>query len=203
MCFFLDVLPQDLIFGCHHLDFPIQVADLLLEEGAQVKAVDIFGYEKGDDGLACKDGGRLLYVSSLCSICEALRAVAAAGAAMFSPGAAANDVSPAKADLVGVEDFIGRIKIVIDTQNYSYKGLDVTLFFQSIKVRVYHLTYQVNPYYMDDENLGKALEGADVVIIPADVPRKPGMLSGERRYISFTVSFKSQGAQRAPVNPAS
>ncbi|KAD6794436.1 hypothetical protein E3N88_05332 [Mikania micrantha] len=29
--------------------------------------------------------------------------------------------------------------------------------------------------YMGDENLGKALEGADVVIIPAGVPRKPGM----------------------------
>lgn len=28
---------------------------------------------------------------------------------------------------------------------------------------------------MGDENLGKALEGADVVIIPAGVPRKPGM----------------------------
>ncbi|XP_031104907.1 malate dehydrogenase, mitochondrial-like [Ipomoea triloba] len=29
--------------------------------------------------------------------------------------------------------------------------------------------------YMGDENLGKALEGSDVVIIPAGVPRKPGM----------------------------
>ncbi|GKE13663.1 malate dehydrogenase, mitochondrial, partial [Tanacetum coccineum] len=29
--------------------------------------------------------------------------------------------------------------------------------------------------YMGEENLGKALEGADVVIIPAGVPRKPGM----------------------------
>ncbi|XP_031132070.1 malate dehydrogenase 1, mitochondrial [Ipomoea triloba] len=29
--------------------------------------------------------------------------------------------------------------------------------------------------FMGDENLGKALEGADVVIIPAGVPRKPGM----------------------------
>eukprot|EP01018_Ginkgo_biloba_P000828 Gb_31581 [translate_table: standard] len=29
--------------------------------------------------------------------------------------------------------------------------------------------------YMGDEQLGKALEGADVVIIPAGVPRKPGM----------------------------
>ena len=28
---------------------------------------------------------------------------------------------------------------------------------------------------MGDENLGQALEGADVVIIPAGVPRKPGM----------------------------
>ncbi|KFK35713.1 hypothetical protein AALP_AA4G027400 [Arabis alpina] len=29
--------------------------------------------------------------------------------------------------------------------------------------------------YMGDENLAKALEGADLVIIPAGVPRKPGM----------------------------
>jgi len=29
--------------------------------------------------------------------------------------------------------------------------------------------------YQGDEELGKALEGADVVIIPAGVPRKPGM----------------------------
>ncbi|XP_076887774.1 malate dehydrogenase 1, mitochondrial-like [Bidens hawaiensis] len=29
--------------------------------------------------------------------------------------------------------------------------------------------------YMGEENLGKALEGADIVIIPAGVPRKPGM----------------------------
>lgn len=29
--------------------------------------------------------------------------------------------------------------------------------------------------YMGDENLGAALEGSDVVIIPAGVPRKPGM----------------------------
>ncbi|PWA94993.1 malate dehydrogenase [Artemisia annua] len=29
--------------------------------------------------------------------------------------------------------------------------------------------------YMGEENLGKALEGADLVIIPAGVPRKPGM----------------------------
>ncbi|CAH9090923.1 unnamed protein product [Cuscuta epithymum] len=29
--------------------------------------------------------------------------------------------------------------------------------------------------FMGEENLGKALEGADVVIIPAGVPRKPGM----------------------------
>ncbi|KAK7257169.1 hypothetical protein RIF29_30948 [Crotalaria pallida] len=29
--------------------------------------------------------------------------------------------------------------------------------------------------YQGEENLGKALEGADVVIIPAGVPRKPGM----------------------------
>ncbi|CAH2053665.1 unnamed protein product, partial [Thlaspi arvense] len=29
--------------------------------------------------------------------------------------------------------------------------------------------------YMGDDNLGKALEGADLVIIPAGVPRKPGM----------------------------
>lgn len=28
---------------------------------------------------------------------------------------------------------------------------------------------------MGDDNLGKALEGADLVIIPAGVPRKPGM----------------------------
>lgn len=28
---------------------------------------------------------------------------------------------------------------------------------------------------MGDENLAKALEGADLVIIPAGVPRKPGM----------------------------
>lgn len=29
--------------------------------------------------------------------------------------------------------------------------------------------------YQGEEELGKALEGADVVIIPAGVPRKPGM----------------------------
>lgn len=29
--------------------------------------------------------------------------------------------------------------------------------------------------FMGDENLGKALESSDVVIIPAGVPRKPGM----------------------------
>jgi len=29
--------------------------------------------------------------------------------------------------------------------------------------------------YMGDDDLGKALEGADLVIIPAGVPRKPGM----------------------------
>ncbi|XP_010527511.1 PREDICTED: malate dehydrogenase 1, mitochondrial-like, partial [Tarenaya hassleriana] len=29
--------------------------------------------------------------------------------------------------------------------------------------------------YMGDDNLGKALEGADLVVIPAGVPRKPGM----------------------------
>ena len=29
--------------------------------------------------------------------------------------------------------------------------------------------------YAEDSNLGKALEGSDVVIIPAGVPRKPGM----------------------------
>ena len=29
--------------------------------------------------------------------------------------------------------------------------------------------------YASDAELGKALEGADVVIIPAGVPRKPGM----------------------------
>lgn len=29
--------------------------------------------------------------------------------------------------------------------------------------------------YAGEEHLGKALEGADVVIIPAGVPRKPGM----------------------------
>ena len=29
--------------------------------------------------------------------------------------------------------------------------------------------------FLGDEELGKALEGADVVIIPAGVPRKPGM----------------------------
>ena len=28
---------------------------------------------------------------------------------------------------------------------------------------------------MGDDNLAKALEGADLVIIPAGVPRKPGM----------------------------
>ena len=28
---------------------------------------------------------------------------------------------------------------------------------------------------MGDENLGKALAGADLVVIPAGVPRKPGM----------------------------
>lgn len=28
---------------------------------------------------------------------------------------------------------------------------------------------------MGDDDLGKALEGADLVIIPAGVPRKPGM----------------------------
>lgn len=29
--------------------------------------------------------------------------------------------------------------------------------------------------YAEDKELGKALEGSDVVIIPAGVPRKPGM----------------------------
>lgn len=29
--------------------------------------------------------------------------------------------------------------------------------------------------YQGEEQLGKALEGADIVIIPAGVPRKPGM----------------------------
>lgn len=29
--------------------------------------------------------------------------------------------------------------------------------------------------YQGEEELGKALEGADVVVIPAGVPRKPGM----------------------------
>ena len=29
--------------------------------------------------------------------------------------------------------------------------------------------------YMGDEQLGQALEGCDIVIIPAGVPRKPGM----------------------------
>lgn len=29
--------------------------------------------------------------------------------------------------------------------------------------------------YVGDENLGKALQGADLVVIPAGVPRKPGM----------------------------
>ena len=29
--------------------------------------------------------------------------------------------------------------------------------------------------FVGDENLGKALQGADLVVIPAGVPRKPGM----------------------------
>ncbi|CAI0409183.1 unnamed protein product [Linum tenue] len=41
-------------------------------------------------------------------------------------------------------------------------------------VFVYLLRVQVTGYFGDDQ-LGKALEGADVVIIPAGVPRKPGM----------------------------
>ena len=39
---------------------------------------------------------------------------------------------------------------------------------------MYALELQVAGYQGEDE-LGKALEGSDVVIIPAGVPRKPGM----------------------------
>lgn len=38
-----------------------------------------------------------------------------------------------------------------------------------------YLLYVQVKGYAGDEHLGQALEGADLVIIPAGVPRKPGM----------------------------
>ena len=51
---------------------------------------------------------------------------------------------------------------------------------------------KVEGYLPADDGLAKALKGADVVVIPAGVPRKPGV-SGISRYLHLLTFFADRG----------
>lgn len=68
--------------------------------------------------------------------------------------------------------FFGLVIFIVNCVTYGQCEVGLTLTF---KLNLIFFFKKKVCGYAGEEHLGKALEGADVVIIPAGVPRKPGM----------------------------
>ncbi|MBW0467709.1 hypothetical protein O181_007424 [Austropuccinia psidii MF-1] len=90
------------------------------------------------------------------------------------------NMSPLKVTVLGAAGGIGQPLSLLLKQNLLITQLalfDVVPVVKGVAVDISHVNTpsQVSGFTPEDDGLAKALKGADLVIIPAGVPRKPGM----------------------------